>query len=65
MTGRTVSGREDADMSLVALAVPGDQLEETVKGIAAGVAEPDPVAMRYQKANLNAVRQVWWAPPKS
>ncbi len=53
LTGKRLSGREAADLGLVNVAVPGNELEMTVNDIAGGMAEKSPVAMKVSKAIMN------------
>jgi enoyl-CoA hydratase len=52
-TARTVSGNEAERLGLVTMAVPRDQLEATVAGIAADLVGMAPAAFRMAKSSLN------------
>jgi enoyl-CoA hydratase len=52
-TGRTVDGTRAAEIGLVSLAVPAEDLDTTVAGIAAEIADADPSSMRISKESWN------------
>jgi trans-feruloyl-CoA hydratase/vanillin synthase len=55
LTGRTFSGQTAADIGLVTMAVPGDELEATVLEIAEELKKKEPNALRACKEAFKAV----------
>lgn len=55
LMSKRISGKEAAQMGVVNLAVPADELESAVDRMAAELAEKSPVAMRYAKSFINRV----------
>ncbi len=60
LTGRLVSGLEAAEIGLANYAVPGDQVLERARELAAEVAEAAPIAVRWTKRSI--YRGVAWDP---
>ncbi len=59
LTGRIVNGIEAAEMGLVTMAVPGDQLAETVNSIAADCLEVPYEGALMNKEALNTSMEIW------
>jgi enoyl-CoA hydratase len=55
LLGKRLSGKEAAQMGIINLAVPPDQLESAVAAMAAELAAKSPVAMRFSKWYINRV----------
>ena len=58
LTGRLVDGRTAERMGLVSLAVPGDELDETVEAIAADVAAVPAEGQQQNKETLNTALEI-------
>jgi enoyl-CoA hydratase len=61
LTGRLVDGTTAERMGLVSLAVPGDELDETVDAIAADVAAVPPEGQQQNKETLNTALEIMGA----
>lgn len=57
-TGDTISGKEAAELGIVAMAVPEDKLEERVTKLAERIAMVDPTELATNKAMINAHYEV-------
>lgn len=58
LTGEPISGREAARLGLVSRSVPADELEGTVAGVVASIAEKSPRVMRKLKAGIHAATEM-------